>query len=912
MLVSQSVSEREAEVLAALGERLSNAQIARRMHISVRTVESHVSSLLRKLGAADRTALADLAPPGGSVAEIAGLPTTWTSFVGRERELAAVRAACADARLVTITGPGGVGKTRLATAVVADLIGAYPAGGACVDLVSVREGFLVEAIAAKLDVSERPRQSLLDAVLERLRRGRSLVILDNCEHMLTAVTALVDAILRTCPAVTVLATSRERLGLAGERPVPLPPLATASEATALFLDRARAVAPDFTADPESLDALCLRLDRMPLTIELAAARAASLGVDGLLAGLDDHLRLLTGGRGASQRHQSLRAVMDWSAGLLDADERTLFARLGVFNGGFNLDAAVAVAHIADRPSVADLIGRLTDKSLLTRLPGVSRWRMLETVRAYAEEQLDGDPDASGRYIAWATDTARSLVGDETDDWQVRFDTVADDLRCALRLGLETDRAVDPLARDLARLTYVRRFFAEARQHFEQAARLAPDQRTAAHDLRQAADVAMAEMRADAAYDLLLESAELARAAGDANGHVDAVAYAVIAANRFPAEFPKEIPSAELNRLLGSVQLTAEHTDRVAAIVAAAEAWNAGTVKCAPDPQLSEVAVARARVTGDPALISGAMDALGTAYSMSGQLREAHRLSRERLDLVAKMPRRDLRFGIEISDALHMVSVDAIASGDLSDALEIARLVEQDDVVRGIRHYVASKQLLPLALQGHFDEALRYAREVWESWESAGRPAARWMTQAVYAASLVHGLRGDETARQLWTDRSFQVLTSSDTAAASTMKGFKTFGDARIALHRGDLARAVEIAETTGVGGWYDDERWFYDAYAWAVAAEIAVVAGLSDAGARLTAAAPLAEENLWAKACLARAIGRRDGDADALRESVAGWERIGARFERACTLQLLGNPEGARELTAMGCAPPADARRDRS
>lgn len=904
--MSQPVSERESEVLAALGERLSNAQIARRLHISVRTVESHVSSLLRKLSAADRAALADLAPPAGApIAELVGLPTTWTSFVGRARELATVRGACDGARLVTIVGPGGVGKTRLATAVAADLVGSFPAGGVYVDLVPVREGFVVETIAAALGVSERPHQPLLDAVLERLRRGRSLLVLDNCEHLLGAVTELVEAVLLGCPAVTVLATSRERLGLAGERPVPLAPLATADEATALFLDRARAVAPDFTADPELLDELCLRLDRVPLAIELAAARAASLGVDGLLAGLDDHLRLLTGGRGTSQRHQSLRAVMDWSFDLLDADERALFGRLGVFSSGFDLDAAVVVAPSPDRALVADLVGRLTDKSLLTRLPdaGASRWRMLETVRGYAAERLADDSVAFDRYIGWATTTAHALVDDETDGWRHRFDAVVDDLRSALRLGIETDRAVHPLARDLARLSYGRRFFSEARHHFEQAARCAPDRRSTAQDLRRAADVAMTEMRADLAYDLLHESAEIARAAGDVNDQADAVAYAVIVASRFPAEFPKEVPAEDLRALLDSVR-PADYTDRVAALLAAAEAWTYSEAKCSADPKLAEVAVEKARTTGDPALISGAMDALGTAYSMRGHLREAHHVSRERLGLVEHMSRRDPQVGLEISDALHMASVDAIAGGDLPDALETARLIEQDDVARALRHYVASKRLLPLALQGHFDEALHYAEEVWESWESAGRPAARWMTQAVYSASLAHGLRGADEERRLWRDRSLQVLTSSDTAAAWTMKGFRTFGEARIALHRGDLEIAVEIAET-GIGGWYDDERWFYDAYAWAVAAEIAVVAGLSDAESRLTAAAPLAEENLWAKASLARTIGRRDGDVHALRESVAGWERIGARFERACTLVLLGDEEGARELAAMGCALPA-------
>ena len=305
-----AVSEREAEVLEAIGAHLSNAQIAGRMHISVRTVESHVSSLLRKFGVADRRALADLAPvvtarQQARTGMAVGLPAARTSFVGRSGELTGVLAALTDSRLVTLLGPGGVGKTRLAARVAETTAGSYPLGTVFTDLVPVREGYVTEAVAALLGVTEGPGRSLDAALHEYLARGRSLLVLDNCEHLLGVAAAFVEKLLADCTELTILATSRERLAIPGERTVPLPPLSLVagqdggsggSEAEELFIDRARACDPQFTAAPEVLAELCVRLDGMPLAIELAAARSASHGPDGLLAGLDDHLRLLAGSR----------------------------------------------------------------------------------------------------------------------------------------------------------------------------------------------------------------------------------------------------------------------------------------------------------------------------------------------------------------------------------------------------------------------------------------------------------------------------------------------------------------------------------------------------------------------------------------------------------------------------------------
>src|SRR5437763_1351098 len=299
---ADALSAREAEVLAALGEHHTNAEIGRLLHISIRTVESHVSSLLRKLDAADRRELAARAPAiiggadsgpnhSGAGEALRELPATWTTFIGRDAERAAVADALSTNRLVTLLGPGGVGKTRLAVEVARQVSGSFPAGGAFVDLVPVGSEFITNAVAAALDVDEQAQQPLLEVVQGRLRQAPALLVLDNCEHLIAGVAAFVQACLTACPELVVLATSRERLGVVGERVLALGPLTGESEAERLFLDRAAgALGPP--VDRQQVAEICRRLDGMPLAIELAAARVGSIGIDGLVAGLDDHLRLL--------------------------------------------------------------------------------------------------------------------------------------------------------------------------------------------------------------------------------------------------------------------------------------------------------------------------------------------------------------------------------------------------------------------------------------------------------------------------------------------------------------------------------------------------------------------------------------------------------------------------------------------
>ena len=256
----------------------------------------------------------------------------------------------------------------------------------------------------------------------------------------------------------------------------------------------------------------------------------------------------------------------------------------------------------------------------------------------------------------------------------------------------------------------------------------------------------------------------------------------------------------------------------------------------------------------------------------------------------------------------MLTEIAVTAGDLTGALGTARLAQDDDIAAGQPHMAASKSILPLVLQGRFDDALTQAAMMWDSWLRAGRPPARWMGPAAYAAVLAHGLQGDDKEHDDWLVRLREITGSGP--QGTNLAPFAAFSEARIALHQGRIDAAVAAVAGLPLGRepWYGAPRWYSARpYAWAIAAEVAIVAGLSEAADWLAAAAPAGEENYWAAACLARATGRLNGAQEALARSLAGWEGIDARFERACTLLLMDGraDEGHAELTTLGCRPPA-------
>jgi len=387
------------------------------------------------------------------------LPAATTSFVGRARELGVIRDALGKCRLVTLTGTGGVGKTRLALEVASGLASEFNDGTWFVELGNIADADAVpEAVAAAVGIDARQGMTVTESLVDALRLRRVLLVIDNCEHVLDAVASLVHEIEIRCPQVSVIATSREGLDLEGERLIAtssLPVEGPESDAVRLFAERAQSagVTLDINgADADPVLELVRRLDGIPLAIELAAARLRSMALADILARLDQRFRLLGAGRrGAVNRHQTLRRTLDWSHDLLDDVERAVFRRLAVFAGGFDVTAAEAVCETAeiDGAEVLDVMSRLVDKSLVIAdvVTGTTRYRLLETTRDYATDQLvdAGEADRARHlhaehYVSLLEQCGRGLRTRDELAWSRRLTIEFDNMRAAVMWAVETEDA----------------------------------------------------------------------------------------------------------------------------------------------------------------------------------------------------------------------------------------------------------------------------------------------------------------------------------------------------------------------------------------------------------------------------------------------------------------------------------------
>lgn len=388
------------------------------------------------------------------------LPQQVTSFVGREKELAQIRALLAKTHLLTLTGSGGCGKTRLALQVAAEMLDGDGDGVWLVELAPLTDpSLVVTTVAGALNVKEEPGKPILQTLTEHLKSKHPLLVLDNCEHLLDACAKLADTLMRQCPRVQLLASSREALGISGELTYRVPSLSlpdpnrhqtpeslTHFEAVQLFLERALFHQPTFAvtnANASSLASICHRLDGIPLAIELAAARVRSLSVEDINSKLDQRFRLLMGGsRAALPRQQTLRSLIDWSYDLLSEVEKALLCRLSVFAGGWTLESAeqVCSGDPVEDWEVLELLSSLCDKSLVVSEPASSstRYRFLETVRQYARDRLmesGGGAVYRGRHLSYYMDLVKEaepqLMGPNQVLWLNLLEREHDNLRAAL-------------------------------------------------------------------------------------------------------------------------------------------------------------------------------------------------------------------------------------------------------------------------------------------------------------------------------------------------------------------------------------------------------------------------------------------------------------------------------------------------
>jgi predicted ATPase/DNA-binding CsgD family transcriptional regulator len=937
--MSPGVSAREAEVLDAVAEHLTNAEIGARLFISVRTVESHVSSLLRKLGAQDRRGLVRIAEsmelgpagPGDSGNPARGAarwPSPLTPFVGRAAERAALSEALGSHRLVTAIGPGGVGKTRLAQVVAADVAGRYADGAWYVDLVPVADQAMVApALAASLGLGEQQGRTAEGTVLGWLEDRHVLLVLDNCEHVATGVVLLVERLLANCPQVVVLATSRARLQVPYEWVFTVPGMSVsddeggAGDAVALF--RARATSSGSSAvaaaDCDRIALICRGLDGIALAIELAAARLPALGLDGIEAGLADRFRWLAGGPRIDDRHRSLRSALDWSFALLDRPEQAVLRLVSVFAAPFTVGDAVALATGWPAVTGSDLrsgLAMLADQSLLVAIAGrhATRYIALETIRQYAGERLAeaGElADIHARHVRWCLEAGAALGADIRPDagaWRSAFDRIADELRSALGWAAarpECRAEAFQLGMCLAELSFARGMPGEAQRRYEQAADLSETEAAAAHALHFAAGAAAARHFGDDVLRLHRRAADAAVRAGDRASAARDLAQAAEFINRAFGLIADIPPDGTVDALLAEARELAAGDPVAEARIRVAEAF-AGPEGDPATVEATEQALVLTRRAGDPLAESAALDQLTAVQLARGEVRAAAASAMLRTSLLAALPIR-ADAGLEVSDAFCMAADTAVAAGDLPSARILAERVRELPFHREEAHLATARLLVVTALAGDWDETVAFGRQFLEGWERAGRPRDGNLNRGAYAAATVHGLRGDDNARTAWIEVSRSMTTPAQ--ATRDVQCYEFF-DALLLLHRGQHTAAMRRLATQpeDFTSWQNGQWRPWYAALWA---EAAVLAGHADVPDRIRRARWAAAGNPVAAAMVARAAALSGSDRIGLLAAAAALTDAGCHYQWARTLIFAGGREldrGKAAMAAIGAVTGAAAR----
>jgi predicted ATPase/DNA-binding CsgD family transcriptional regulator len=905
-----AVTSRERAVLELLGDHLTHREIGERLFISVRTVESHVASLRRKLDIADHRELvrfaaaqqSSISMPAGSA-----MPVPLTSFVGRSTEMAELATALRESRLVSAVGPGGAGKTRLAISTAHDVTSNYRDGIRFVDLVPVTDpAGLQAAVAQACGATPSSRRSPVDAIISTLRPEEVLLVLDNCEHLVNAVAVLTERLVSGCPTLTILVTSRARLAVPFERVYRLTGLTSGREgdAVALFVDRAIAAGSPIPSpsELERITAVCDALGGLALAVELAAVRLPSLGLDGVEHGLLKQADLLTGGTRINPRQRSMRETLDWSVTMLDESARATLPRLSVLVGSFDIDVATAVAAFAPMSAVdiRSAVIQLADHNLLTTsamVHGQLRYRLLEPIRQYGLARMTAqDLPAFGQHLRWCLRAIDAFLRAGEIDV---LPELAGDARAALRwaLGQEVpDSAAHALARSLGLLLFRTGHLAEAQLRMEQAAGLAGDPQEAAERFGEAAAVAKCRVQGEDALRLELAAADCHRRAGQQSAAALALARAAELLTRFSGMFAETDESfaeqllTEARSLAPLVHLISAAVTVVAANSKALTAESAGR---------GAAALARAREVQDKWLESAAMDAATVELLRGGEVIAAHRLADQRV--AGLLPHQhDLAAGLELKDALHNAVFCALGAGDLPGARTMAGRQRGLSFLRE-QHDLADEELLaPAALAGDWATVFGTGERFLQDWAAAGRHAAPGRGLGPAAVALAYGLRADQAARDRWLGVLAEIRgVSRDDAGKGS--GYGEVFDAMVSLENGQPDTALALLRAASGVGIFD---LVFRQWSIALTAEAAVLAEDNDAEQCLARASVSSIGNPIASAITRRAAALRTHDHQALRSVAADFDGAGSTYQCARTRALadgrpghLAFPLPAGELT---------------
>jgi predicted ATPase/DNA-binding CsgD family transcriptional regulator len=865
------LSVREAEVLDLVAERLTNAEIARKLYVSVRTVESHVSSLLRKLGLPDRRALAAYSMERQQASELGwrSLGEPSTSFVGRQPELAEMAAAVAKYPLVSLVGPGGVGKTRLALrfagqtrAVFADLA-VLPA--------STDAETVARAVAAALGLPEPVDSSALEVVAAELSAVPCLLVLDNCEHLLDGVAAVAERLLRAGSS-HLLATSRERLSVPGEHVIAVEPLSE-QLAVQLFLERAGSAGATEELASGAISELCRRLECLPLLVELAAARLSAFSLPDLLSRIDHALELLGSGGRSSHRHRSVLATLAWSYDLLTPAEQAVYRSLSVLRGPFRLATGEAVVPPGPPGSVAAHLARLVDASLLVRVG--DRYRKSQLVRADAAERLRsaGEQNAARRRLVdWALETAAIgiLLGDDVD------------LKAAVEAAEELGHpGLARLAEMLAEHFEAASQWTDAQALYELAARSSQDARSAI----AAAELATARSRGDSALRLFGFAADLAAACGDADLEVEALEGVVELTLRYPGLCINYPSTEEVEAILGRAEQRSRSVppgSRRAAMVTVGRAWQQWGLGTSVRPlgdgsdegagsrnvaQPADLAVAMAEASGDQLLLSSALDCRSSGLLRNGDIAGAMVAASRRVAFLSDLRDDSAHARQERRDALSMASAGALRMGDFGTSMDYALRYRELELASREPHGGLQAVIPAQFFLGLWDELIGDATHLFSVRQQEVAWGAGHLTEPWVYAGAVLGYRGQTEQAEQWYGRA-EFSGDHHLSYRWLMRCLR----ADVELHHGRAAQAQDFLRTRS----QDTDGWWRSLYA--------VVRAEAFGGDEIDEAAALVGGDAHAAAVLARAQGK-------LEVAQEGFRKCGAVYQWARTTLQMGGPD---------------------
>ena len=813
--------------------------------------------------------LAERFPRLRSDAAPGNLPKQITRFVGRSSLVeAAVRQLTAGASLLTFTGAGGAGKTRLALEVAAEVVDTVPHGAWLVELASLTDGSLVaQTVAAALDVREEPGLTVVESLAASLADKRLLLLLDNCEHVVAEAADLVGDLLAACPGLQVVVASQEALGITGEVTVRVPPL-PAAEGVELFVDRARLHRPDFELNDDTaaaVDAICGRLDGIPLAIELAAARVAVLSPRQIADRLDDQFRLLTGGsRTALPRHRTLRAAVDWSFSLLGADEQRLLCSLAVFPGPFSLDAVEAVCD-----GDLDLLSRLVARSLVVveEQDLEARYHLLESIRQYAEDKLADEgrlAELRRALVGWCaelvTRAEAELSGPAQATWFGRLDREYDLIRAALGWAEPADLL--EMSADLWRFWLVRGHWNEGLSWLDRALSFEGGRPMArARALAAAGDLATEQGDLARSQSLLEEALELWRSLDDIEGVARALNHLGNLA-RMRGEFDTArgflSEALGIRRAAGNDRATATSLRNLG--VVAARQRDTETAR-----SYYREALPLARSSGDSRVVASLTALLAQVAFADGESDEAMALADEGLALAREVGDRRLT-----AEHLTILAGLASAAGDdagattrFEEALVIWRSLDAPDAVAWL-HTVLGEMALAA---GGVEVAWRHLEEARQVWTRLGdEPQGA-------AVAVLAGQVACMTGR---LDEADELLHGAEDVAAR-------LGDAALAS-----AASHGLGEVARLRGRWDEAAGLYER-------------ALLEADA--TGWRRLRWGPVLGLAVVARHQGRYDEAHELLRQSIALRPGIGRRLgtagcldEVAAVLAETGKPAAAAQL----------------